>query len=132
MFRFPLKNVHSILKNAQVKKYQTNSEKSLPAQADVVIIGKFQRNKNSNNFIFNQFIYLFKRWRSGRMLYTLSFGQAWHSSCSIGTISTHIRNNMVSLLFFIFQVEHKISLFVSPCKYQFQAYKWFNVENTSK
>lgn len=52
MFRFPLKNVHSFLKNAQhnfvqVKKFQTNGEKSLPAQADVVIVGELNKKKEA-------------------------------------------------------------------------------------
>lgn len=46
MFRSPVKNSRSFLKNAQhnfvqVKKYHTNGENSLPAQADVVIVGEF-------------------------------------------------------------------------------------------
>lgn len=52
MFRFPLKNIQSFLKNVQhnsvqVKRYQTNSEKTLPAQADVVIVGEFQHDLNT-------------------------------------------------------------------------------------
>lgn len=57
MFRFPLKNIQSILKNVQhnsvqVKRYQSNNEKTLPAQADVVIVGEFQHdlNKKKKNY----------------------------------------------------------------------------------
>lgn len=117
MFRFPVKNFQSILKNVphktvQVNKYQISAEKTLPAQADVVIIGELQNdlNKKDKLITFRPFysLYLLKRWWGSRLLYTLPFSQAWHSGCFIGKISAYIRNNMVLSTLFLIPNNYRI------------------------
>lgn len=140
MFRSPVKKFQSILKNVQPKttqanKYQTSGEKALPAQADVVIIGELQNylNKEDRSITFIRFysLCLLKRWRSSRLLYTLPFDQAWHSGCLVGKIPTHIRNNMVLSTLSLYWNYRRKEVF-SLVEHSFQAYKWLDVEDTSK